>query len=193
MLIGYLVQVGGVLLLMRLLLHWSFRLSWKYHKLQVWKDLLFAQLGNLSTVFVNYLPFFLLSDFSPVLIAALSYGISLFAHAECFIMITFLAAIKLNKLLLNDQKSDVDKNLEKNMPFSVVSIGAWLLFLSLNADQIVTLVYGRGAFNAESIRDATEFSPLLFCCLPSSPSIQLTPGCLWEQGWCARASGTNFL
>ena len=168
MLIGYLVQVGGALLLMRLLLHWSFRLSWKYHKLQVWKDLLFAQLGNLSTVFVNYLPFFLLSDFSPVLIAALSYGISLAAMPNALLtdQVSSVAAIKLNKLLLNDQKSDVDKIYKRTCHFLLFLLVPGCLFLSLNADQIVTLVYGRGAFNAESIRDATEFFRLLILLPP---------------------------
>lgn len=163
MLVGYLLQVVGALLMMRKLLDWRFRPGWQHHGRQVWKDLLFAQTGNLSTVFVNYLPFFLLSDFSPAMIAALSFGMALSAMPTTLLtdQISTVAGIKLNVLLSRDQHNEVNEAFQRACHFLLFLLVPACLFCALHAERLVSLIYGRGAFDSESVRTSADFFRLL--------------------------------
>lgn len=163
MLVGYLLQVIGALLMMMKLLDWRFRPSWQHHGSQVWKDILFAQTGNICTVFVSYLPFFLLSNFSSVMIAALSFGMALSAMPTTLLtdQISTVVGIKLNTLLSRDQHDEVDQAFRRACHFLLFLLVPVSLFCALHAEILVSLIYGRGAFDAESVRTSADFFRLL--------------------------------
>lgn len=163
MLIGYLFQVIGALLLMKMFLDWRFRPGWQHHGRQVWNDILFAQSGNILTVFVNYLPFFLLSNFSPAMIAALSFGMALSAVPTTLLtdQISAVAGIKLNTLLSRDQYDEVNQAFQRTCRFLLMLLVPACLFCALHAESLVSLIYGRGAFDPESVRASADFFRLL--------------------------------
>ena len=163
MLVGYLLQVGGALAMMRRLLQWRFRLGWQHHRRQIWEDLMFAQIGNLSTVFVNYLPFFLISNFSPAMIAALSFGMALAAMPNTLLtdQVSSVVGIKLNVLLSTEQQDEVNGVFQRACNFLLFLLIPGCLFCALHAERLVSLVYGRGAFDVESVRASADFFRLL--------------------------------
>lgn len=168
MIIGYLFQVSGALVIMKRLLNWRFRLGCQHHRSQVWKDISFAQFGNICTAYVSYLPIFLLSHHSATLVAALTFGVGLSALPNTIIsdQVSAVTGIKLNTLVSLERWGEANEVFIRSSHFMVFILVPICIFSSIYAEQLVSIIYGRGYFDLEAISNTSAFLRFLVCSVP---------------------------
>ena len=100
LLISYLVNLLLLLYLMKKRLHWNFEFKWFKVDARIWKNIGFAQAGNITSSLTVYAPLYLLSGFNAGIITSLN-----FAHQISFMptnlvtnQFSAVAGIKFNEL-----------------------------------------------------------------------------------------------
>jgi peptidoglycan biosynthesis protein MviN/MurJ (putative lipid II flippase) len=168
MLFANILQLILSVVIMKTNLNWSFRYSTASIRRKTIIDGIVAEIGNFSTLLANYLPLFLISSFSAGILSSVNYAsripdfIALFITAQ-FGMVT---GIKFNELYA--QK----RNLEIGDTFVIAS--AFLQFILIPicilafifSHDIITIVFGHGAFDPNSIANTSEFMKYFVLVLP---------------------------
>jgi len=165
---AYALQSLLLLLVMRLGLGWKFGLPTRLPSGTVMGNAVFAQLGNLATALSSYVPMFLLSGLDRGTISAMNYGRQAAEFPNNFITQQFssVAGIKFNELFARRQLAEIDRVFVSSLKgLSFVLVPA-ALFGAFYSREIVQVLFGRGAFGAESVRAASDFFRLFALLLP---------------------------
>ena len=111
LIVAYLINLTALFFLMKKYIGWKFTRFKPLIEKRVWKNIGFAQLGNLSSSISSYMPFYLLSGFNPGVITALAFAqqISSLPNALITNQFSSVAAIKLNELFAVAKTSEIDK------------------------------------------------------------------------------------
>lgn len=145
--------------LMRRQLTWNFRFKRIQVLKEVWNNIFYAESGNVATILAGYLPLFLLSGITGGIIAALNYARRITELPQMFITQQFstVVSIKFNESFAKgDLKGMNDAYLKtvRLLLFLMLPLAAIFFILG---DQIIRILYSRGAFDKESVKTTADF------------------------------------
>jgi len=168
LLTAYLIQITLLIWLMIKYLNWNF--LFKLYKIdgKVLKNIFFAQAGNITTTLTSYIPLYLLSSFSAGVITALNYGQKTSDMPNQFITTQFssVIGIKFNELFAKNNFKRINEIFYESAKFLLyILIPISFLFFLYNKE-IITILYGRGKFDEDSIRITSLFLKYFGLLLP---------------------------
>jgi peptidoglycan biosynthesis protein MviN/MurJ (putative lipid II flippase) len=166
--VGYAISLVMLVYLIKKQLRWNFFLWGRRIAKPVFRNMVFAQSGNLATMLSAYAPLYLLSGFPAGVISALNYGQRTAEMPNQLItnQVSSVAGIKYNELYARKDfqyLNDVFLSTSKLLIFVLTPLS----FLIFNySEQVVTILYERGAFHGDSVHATSEFLKLFALLLP---------------------------
>lgn len=167
---AYAAQVLFMLGILKYSLDWDFRFRFLKLGGLVRRNMLFSQLGNLTTSLYNYVPLFLLSGFGAGTVSSMNYGRQAADIPANLITLQFssVAGIKLNELSARKEQEETDRvfvSSSKMLLFILVPVSCAGFFF---AEEIITVLFRRGSFDARSAEMSAGFFRLFVLSLPFS-------------------------
>jgi peptidoglycan biosynthesis protein MviN/MurJ (putative lipid II flippase) len=149
---GFTIQCGLLVLLMKHMLGWRFRLLNFRIQGKVWRDLAFSQLGNATTTFASYVPILVLSGYGNGLIAALSYARRV-AELPTNLTAPFFSAagIKLAQLYSRQQWQELNRIFQSGIRFLIFVLMPASALLFVFHHEVVSILFRRGNFDEASV------------------------------------------
>jgi len=167
-LFAYIIQFVILIFLMKKYLGWKF--SFKFIRItkKVLKNIFFAQFGNITSTLTNYVPFYLLSGFSAGVITALNYGQKTADMPNQIITTQFSAVsgIKYNELVAKKDYEALNSIFSETAKFLLFILTPISFFIFLYNKEIITILYNRGKFDANSVKLSAEFLKYFGLLLP---------------------------
>lgn len=166
--VAYAAQTAALLALMRRGLAWEFGRTPYRPSHAVLSNSGLAQLGNLATALSSYVPMFMLSGLDRGTVSAMNYGRQAAEFPNNFVTQQFssVAGIKLNEVFAKKQEEEVDRVAIASMKGLFFALVPAALFGAVYARQLIGLLFGRGAFGADSVSAAAAFFRLFALLLP---------------------------
>lgn len=148
--LAYLINLMILIYLMLKRLQWKFSIRFIAIKSKVWFDIGFAQLGNFASLLGSFAPSYLFSAM-PGIITSLNYGQKTANMPSDLISGQFnsIAGIRFNELFAAKNYTQVNvvfTETVKALFFLLIPISG---FISLFSQEIIQILYVRGAFNQE--------------------------------------------
>jgi putative peptidoglycan lipid II flippase len=168
LLAGIVLNIIILIFLLKKQLHWNFRIARIKVRGLVFKNIIYAQASNITTVLGSYLPIYLISGFNQGIITALNYGKNLSNIPDQFITTQFssILGIKLNEtfaLKELDKTNEIFLSSVNILFFILIPIA---LIISFFSTEIVTILYMRGKFDKHSVEVTSEFLKYFALTLP---------------------------
>jgi putative peptidoglycan lipid II flippase len=168
LLVAYVLQIALLLSLMITALDWKFLSAHVRISRLVATNLLYAGGGTAMSVLSSYTPLVLFSGMSAGVITALSYGQRLADLPSALITLQFssVAAIKFNELCAKHDEGQLNEVFVRSgeiLLFVLIPISALVYVFS---DEIVEVLYHRGAFDAHAVKSSAMFLRYLILLLP---------------------------
>jgi putative peptidoglycan lipid II flippase len=168
LLAGFALNIIILVFLLRKQLNWDFRIKKIKIRKQVFKNIFYAQAGNITTVLGTYIPLYLISGFNQGVVTALNYGRNLANIPDQLITIQFssIFGIKLNEVFATGEV-----NRSNNVFLSSVNMLFFILvpvsiIMSFFSKEIVTILYMRGKFDVTSVESTSQFLKYFSLSLP---------------------------
>jgi peptidoglycan biosynthesis protein MviN/MurJ (putative lipid II flippase) len=174
---------------MRRYLHWGFRFKRIHLGKKTWSNIAYAQTGNLLTTLGSYAPLYFLSGLGTGVIAALNYAQQLVTQPTTFITVQFasVARIKMSELYVKEDFKQVNTIFLATAKFLVFILVPISGLLFLYANEIITILFKRGSFDAGSVSLSSDFLRYLGLSLPFTAIISVA-GNLYVAAQLIRAS-----
>jgi peptidoglycan biosynthesis protein MviN/MurJ (putative lipid II flippase) len=168
LLLGYLLNITLLLLLLKRKLNWNFRFVKVSLAKKVVRNMIYAQLGNFTTLASSYVPLYLFSGFNAGLITALNYGRTTSEIPNQLITSQFssVSGIKFNELYARKEYEDVNKKFIGTTNFLLFILMPITGIFFLYAEDNITILYMRGAFNLDSVQTTASFFKYLSLLIP---------------------------
>jgi len=168
LIISYLLNVCMLLFLMRKHLNWRFRLGLRKPERRVLKNLVLTQAGTLASSLGTYAPIYFFSGWQAGVISALNYAQQIFYQPTALLtnQITIVSRIKLNELFVNRQHADINANFLSSFRFLLFLLIPISTIFVLYSFEIISVLFNRGSFDAQSARLSAMFLKYLSLTLP---------------------------
>jgi peptidoglycan biosynthesis protein MviN/MurJ (putative lipid II flippase) len=168
LLLGYLLNITLLLLLLKRKLRWNFRFVKVSLAKKVVRNMIYAQLGNFATLASSYVPLYLFSGFNAGLITALNYGRTTSEMPNQLITTQFssVSGIKFNELYARKEYEEFNKKFISSTNFLLFILMPITGIFFLYAEDIISILYMRGAFNLDSVQTTTSFFRYLSLLVP---------------------------
>jgi peptidoglycan biosynthesis protein MviN/MurJ (putative lipid II flippase) len=157
-LIGNTIQIILLIYLMRHSLHWNFVFKFIRLEKRIIRNIIFAQVGNVTSTLSSYAPYFLLSGFSTI-IASMTYAQRVADIPTSFLTAQFssVAGIKMNELYSRKEWDKLNKTFQASMRLLFWFLIPLTLLTITYSQEIITIIFQRGAFNQESVNSSSQF------------------------------------
>jgi putative peptidoglycan lipid II flippase len=150
------------------------RLNWKYVggfpkiESRIWKNVGFAQAGNITTLLYSYAPLYLFSGIGVGTLTALNFAQQIAGIPTNLItnQVSAVAGIKFNELYAAKEEPEMNHIYLTTTNFLQFVLMPLSVLLFLHADQVVTVLFKRGAFGRDSVRQSALFLKYLGLLLP---------------------------
>lgn len=168
LLVSYTINLLLLILLMRKRIRWNFSFKWVRIERRIWRNIGFAQLGNISTSVSSYLPLYLLSGFTAGVITSLNYAQQVASIPTTLITNQFsaIAGIKFNELTAKKDPGGLNRYFLDVSNFLIFILVPITCISFLYSDEIFSILYHRGAFGADSVNNSAHFFRYLIILLP---------------------------
>ncbi len=168
LLFSYSFNIILLFVLMQRNLKWKFSIGITTIPKRVWKNIGFAQLGNLTSMVSSYTPMYILSGFSTGIITALTFAQQISALPNALITNQFssVAGIKFNELYargMNDEINRIFVDVADLLLFLMVPMGFYIYLFS---GDIISIVLAHSSLNTEGVYYASLFLKYLGLLLP---------------------------
>lgn len=159
LLMSYSFNIVFLAYLMRTVLDWRFALGKVKIRNQVFKNIFYAQAGNITSVLTSYVPMYILSSFGSGIITSLTYGQKTAELPNQLITQQFssVAGIKFNELYAQQKLEDLNRvflSVVKLLLFILIPLSTLILIFSNN---IVSILFERGRFDNSSVERSALF------------------------------------
>jgi len=142
-----------LIILMRKRLHWNFRFKRLKIDKRIWKNIGYAQAGNITSSLTSYLPLYLLSAFGPGTITSLNFAQQISSLPTVLVTNQFssVAGIKFNELYSRNQLVELNDIFVSTANFLVFILIPVSGIFFLYPSEIVSLILKRGAFGSNGV------------------------------------------
>ena len=168
LILSYSINFILLIALMRKWIHWKFDLKWIRIDPKIWKNIGFAQAGNITTSLSTYAPLYILSGFHGGMITSLTFAQQLSAMPTNLITNQFssVAGIKFNELYAKREFHGINRIFLSTSSFLVFILMPISGMFFLYAPQITSFLFERGAFHKRGVEDTALFLKYLGLLLP---------------------------
>jgi peptidoglycan biosynthesis protein MviN/MurJ (putative lipid II flippase) len=138
---------------------WSFTFSFFPVAPKTVKDIFYAQAGNLATTLSSYVPMYLLSGIGAGVIATLNFGRMAAELPSQVITKQFSAVtgIRFNELHAQGEEQAFSETFLRTARFLIFILIPVSGMMWLFSEEILTLLFKRGAFDSRSVEDSAAF------------------------------------
>jgi putative peptidoglycan lipid II flippase len=167
-LISYILNFMLLLYLLKKNVDWRFYITWPRIEKRIWKNLGFAQLGNLTSTLSLYTPIYILSGFSTGVVTALTFAqqISSLPNALVTTQFSSVAGIRFNELYAAGEKKEINRVFLESANFLHFLMIPTSFFIFTFADAIVEIVVRFTSLNAQTAGSVVLFLKYLGLLLP---------------------------
>ena len=148
-----------LIILMKRRLGWNFRFKYIKIERRIWKNIGFAQAGNISSSLTSYLPLYLLSAFGPGIITSLNFAQQISSLPTLLITNQFssVAGIKFNELYSRGEFENLNKTFTSTANFLLFILMPLSGIFLIYPTEIVSIILKRGAFVGNGIAYTSLF------------------------------------
>jgi peptidoglycan biosynthesis protein MviN/MurJ (putative lipid II flippase) len=167
-LIANVLQLFLNLFLLHKRLHWSFRVFPIKIRQKTIHDIFVAQAGNFTTMLTGYVPLVLISSYSSGVLSSINYGAKLADVLTLLITIQFasVSGIKFNELYAQQKNDEIKKTFCDASHFLQFILVPLCIFVFVYSGDIIRIFFGRGAFDANAVSNASRFLKLFILIMP---------------------------
>lgn len=165
---AFIINISFLIYLMRKNLNWDFTFTKIKLRAGILNNIGFAQAGNITSFLASYVPIYLLSGFNPGIITALIYGQKTAELPTQLItnQATSVVGIKLNELFGKKNHEDFNKIFLTSVRLLLFIMTPISCMLFLYSENIISILFQRGAFDVESVKSAQQFFKYFILLLP---------------------------
>lgn len=165
--IGGLVSYAVNLIIQIYILHnvagWKFSFEKPAIQKTTWKNVFYAELGQMTTVASSMFPLYLLSGFGSGVISLMNYGKNIADIPNTLVTSQFanVSGIKLNEEVARQDYAAMNETFlqtSRLLVFILVPMGC---FMFVFAEPVTALFYQRGSFTQQAVIDSAKFMQLL--------------------------------
>jgi putative peptidoglycan lipid II flippase len=165
---AYILNLCFLLYMLKKQLGWHFTFE-RLHLSSTTKwNILMAQVGNFTSAFSNYVPFYLLSSFGPGVLTALSYGQKTADVPQQLINLQFaaVAGIRFNELNAKGDFGGMDSVFFKSASILFAILIPISAFMFVYNAEIITILFKHGQFSDENVAISGVFLKYFALVLP---------------------------
>jgi peptidoglycan biosynthesis protein MviN/MurJ (putative lipid II flippase) len=168
LLTSYAVNLLILLYLMKKKLNWKFFDGFPRIEKRIWKNIGFAQAGNITTTLYSYAPMYLFSGVNIGTITALSFAQQVAGIPTNLItnQVSAVSGIKFNELNTSNNRIRMSDIYLKTTDFLQFILIPMSVLLFLYSEETITVLFKRGAFNHQSVIQSALFLKYLGLLLP---------------------------
>ncbi|HWB93188.1 MAG TPA: lipid II flippase MurJ [Puia sp.] len=168
LILSYIINFTILVVLMRRRLHWKFAFHRVRIEKRIWKNIGFAQAGNITTSLSTYAPLYVLSGFHGGMITSLTFAQQLSAMPTNLITNQFssVTGIKFNELYAKREFDGINRIFLSTSSFLLFILMPISGMFFLYAPQITSFLFERGAFHKSGVEDTALFLKYLGLLLP---------------------------
>jgi peptidoglycan biosynthesis protein MviN/MurJ (putative lipid II flippase) len=165
---GYFLNISLLFYILFKKIHWNFRFVKVSLGKKVIHNMFYAQAGNITSLFAAYAPLYFLSGFNVGLITAMNYGRSTSEIPANLIttQISSVSGIKFNELYVRKDFIGLNQKFIATTNFLLFILMPISGIFFLYSDEIITILFKRGAFDVKSVKMSAIFFKYLGLLLP---------------------------
>jgi len=165
---AYVLNLCFLFYVMRKQLSWTFSFQWVRLSTKTRWNILMAQIGNFTSAFSNYAPFYLLSSFGPGVLTALTYGQKTAEIPQQLINLQFsaVAGIKFNELHARGDFASMDSVFYRSAGFLFAVLFPMTSFMFVYSGEIISILFKHGVFTDEDVETSGVFLKYFALVLP---------------------------
>jgi putative peptidoglycan lipid II flippase len=140
-------------------IHWNpYTVGTRFSK-RLWKNLSFANLANLATVFSSFLPLYLLSGYGNGYLTSLSLGQRLAEVPNSMISLQLAAVIgiKLNELSTKNELAEINRTFLQSSRLLVFVLIPISLITFVLSEDFLKIIFGQGNLDSKSLVNTSYF------------------------------------
>lgn len=168
--IAQLINLLLLLILMKVNLKWKFDSIPKIISIRkkVWKDIAWVELGQVSALFTNYLPIYLLSGFGNGAITAMNFGKSIaeIPNSLFTTQYSYIIGIKFNELYHKSKLKEVADTFISGGKLLIVVLIPIGCFLAFHSKEVVRILLQHGSFNKADANTTAVFLSIFAIAIP---------------------------
>jgi peptidoglycan biosynthesis protein MviN/MurJ (putative lipid II flippase) len=168
LLLSYSLNFLLLVSLMKKRLGWNFRFRRVRVEKRIWKNIFFAQAGNITTSLSSYAPLYLLSSFNGGIITSLNFAQQISSLPTTLITNQFssVAGIKFNELYAKKEFSGVNRIFLSTCSFLIFILMPISGIVFLYSSEITSFLLERGAFHKSGVANTSLFLKYLGLLMP---------------------------
>lgn len=157
--LSYIINLFLLVYLLKRELKWKFKFKFINISKEVWHNLIYSQAGNVFTILASYIPLYLLSNYSEGVISGLNYGKRIADLPILFIstQLALVTGIKFNELYSKNDFKTLDTIFRSTVRLLIFILTPISGIFFLNGEEIIKVLFYRGAFDYNSVKISTDF------------------------------------
>jgi putative peptidoglycan lipid II flippase len=167
-LIANVLQLCVNVIILKKRVNYSFGFKLIKLKRKTIRDILIAQAGNFATMITSYVPVLFISKFQSGTLSAISYGAKIPDVITLLITVQFgsVIGIKFNELYAQNKTDEIKKTYMEASAFLQFVLFPICVMVFYYSQDIISIIFGHGAFNAASVSNASQFMRYFILVLP---------------------------
>jgi putative peptidoglycan lipid II flippase len=168
LILAYVINFIILIALMKKRVHWKFGFQRVRIGKKIWKNIAFAQAGNITTSLSSYAPLYVLSGFHGGMITSLTFAQQISSMPTNLITNQFssVAGIKFNELYAKKEFPEINRIFLSTTSFLLFILTPVSVIFFLYSTQITSFLLERGAFHKSGVVDTSLFLKYLGLLLP---------------------------
>ncbi|HZK64014.1 MAG TPA: lipid II flippase MurJ [Puia sp.] len=168
LLVSYVINLLILFYLMKKRLNWRYFDGLPKVEKRIWKNVGFAQAGNITTMLYSYAPMYLFSGVSIGTITALNFAQQIAGIPTTLVtnQVSAVSGIKFNELYTRKNHGKMNEIYLTTTNFLQFILMPVSILLFLHAEEVVTILFKRGAFDSQSVLQSALFLKYLGLLLP---------------------------
>lgn len=168
LIVASIIQLAALLHLMRRVLAWDFAPRFVGVSSLTKKNLLYAQLGNVTSSLAGYVPLYLLSGYDAGIIAALTYGQRIADLPTSLIVaqVSTVVGIRFNELFARGEHVLLDRVFRETARILLFVLVPISVFVLLFGREITLILFHRGSFDTQAVDSTSLFLRLFVVVVP---------------------------
>jgi putative peptidoglycan lipid II flippase len=168
LLMSYTLNILTLVYIMKMFLQWKFTRVFIVKDNRIWKNLGFAQLGNVTSTAASYMPMYILSGFNIGIITALTFAQQISSLPSTLITFQFssVAGIKFNELYAAKDTRGLNRvfyECASFLHFVMIPIACFLFFY---ASEVIEIILGFTSLSEQVSQNAALFLKYLGLLMP---------------------------
>ena len=165
---GCAIQLLVNVVLMRRVIRWRFCVWHTHIERKTYQNIAWVEFGTLAGILASYLPLFLFSGLSAGVLTMLNYARRMSAMPTELLtsQISSVTAIKFNEQVARRDFSGLCWSFDRIQRLLILILTPLAFVLALTGRSLIAILFGRGAFGADAVKETAWLFSVLILALP---------------------------